>query len=187
MQHPSPQLNRDRERDSREREMLERHREEMAHREREQRERERDQLERQLERQQREQHHPVQSHTGSIPIHQPVASKVPNSIHGPNGLLSNHGASAPANPPPNSMQPGGPGGLYGQQMPPHQDNASRPYMQHAQAPPSQPMLGYNGSAPSQIPGNVAALAQGQQPILNVSHVFFSSSRRSAAFDGNFDR
>lgn len=30
------------------------------------------------------------------------------------------------------------------------------------------MLGFNGAAPTQIPGNVAALAQGQQPILNVS-------------------
>ncbi|KAL1965797.1 hypothetical protein VTN77DRAFT_5118 [Rasamsonia byssochlamydoides] len=163
MQHPSPQLNRDRERDSREREMLERQRhEEMAHREREQREREREQLERQ---QREQQHHPVQSHTGSIPIHQPVASKVPNSIHGPNGLLSNLGASAPPNQPQNTMQSaGGPGGLYGAQMQ-HGENTPRPYMQHTQGPPSQPMMGYNTSAPPQMPGNVAAL-QGQQPILN---------------------
>jgi paired amphipathic helix protein Sin3a len=148
--------------------MLERQRhEEMAHREREQRERERERD--QMERQQREQqHHPVQSHTGSIPIHQPVASKVPNSIHGPNGLLSNLGASAPPNPPQNTMQSaGGPGGLYGAQMQ-HGENTPRPYMQHTQGPPSQPMLGYNGSAPPPLPGNVAALAQGQQPILNVS-------------------
>lgn len=179
MQHPSPQsLNRERERDSREREMIERQRqEEMAHREREQREREREHIERQqqIERQQREQqHHPVQSHTGSIPIHQPVASKVPNSIHGPNGLLSNLGANAPPNPSQNTMQSsGGPGGMYGAQMQ-HGEGTPRPYMQHPQGPPGQPMLGgYNGSAP-QIPGGVAALAQGQQPILNVSVMTFLS-------------
>ncbi|KAJ9271967.1 hypothetical protein DTO212C5_2048 [Paecilomyces variotii] len=169
MQHPSPQpLNRERERDSREREMIERQRqEEMVHREREQREREREQQIQQMERQQREQqHHPVQSHTGSIPIHQPVASKVPNSIHGPNGLLSNLGANPPPNPPQSAMQSsGGPGGMYGPQIQ-HGEGTPRPYMQHPpQGPPGQPMLGYNGPAP-QIPGGVAALAQGQQPILN---------------------
>lgn len=144
--------------------MLERQRqEEMTHREREQREREREQMERHQREQQ--QHHPVQSHTGSIPIHQPVASKVPNSIHGPNGLLSNMGGNAPASQPMNTMQSGGPGGLYSS----HQENSSRPYMQHAQGPPSQQMMGYNGNTgPSQGHSNAAALAQGQQPILNVS-------------------
>lgn len=170
MQHPSPQpLNRERERDSREREMIERQRqEEMVHREREQREREREQQIQQMERQQREQqqHHPVQSHTGSIPIHQPVASKVPNSIHGPNGLLSNLGANPPPNPQSAMQSSAGPGGMYGPQIQ-HGEGTPRPYMQHPQGPPGQPMLGYNGSAP-QIPGSVAALAQGQQPILNVS-------------------
>jgi paired amphipathic helix protein Sin3a len=167
MQHPSPQLNRDRERDSREREMLERQRhEDMVHREREQREREREHMERQ-----REQQHTVQSHTGSIPIHQPVASKVQNSIHGPNGLLSSiGGAAAAANPPQGSLQSGGPAGLFGAQIPSHQDNGPRPYMQHPQAPPAQQLLGFNNATPAQIPGNVAALAQGQQPILNVSTI-----------------
>ncbi|KAH1625351.1 hypothetical protein KXX21_006781 [Aspergillus fumigatus] len=167
MQHPSPQsLNRERERDSRERELIERQRqqEEMVHREREQREREREQLERQqLERQREQQHHPVQSHTGSIPLHQPVASKVPNSIHGPNGLLSNLGSNPP-NGPQGAMQPSGaPGGLYGSQMQ-HGEGTPRTYMQHPAGPPGQPMM-FNGSG-GPIPGNVAALAQGQQPILN---------------------
>ena len=167
MQHPSPQsLNRERERDPREQELLERQRqqEEMAHREREQRERE--QLERQHLERQREQHHPVQSHTGSIPLHQPVASKVPNSIHGPNGLLSNLGGN-PSNAPQGSVQSsGGPSGIYGPQMQPG-EGTPRSYMQHPPGGAGQPMLGYNSSGP-QIPGNVAALAQGQQPILNVS-------------------
>ena len=157
MQHPSP--HRERERDSRERELIERQRqqEEMVHREREQRERE------QIERQREQQRHPVQSHTGSIPLHQPVASKVPNSIHGPNGLLSGLGGNQ-ANASQGSMQTSGaPGGMYG----PHGEDTPRSYMHHPPGGPGQHMLGYNGSGP-QVPGNAAALAQGQQPILNVS-------------------
>ena len=172
MQHPSPQLNRDHERDSREREMLERHRqEEMAREHREHREREREQVERQqLERQQREQqHHPVQSHQASIPIHQPVASKVQNSIHGPNGILSTLGGSAPPGAPQNPMQSSGPAALYAQIQ--HSEGTPRPYMQHPQGPPGQPMLGYNGSTAPSLAVGVAAAAQGQQPILNVSHWF----------------
>lgn len=170
MQHPSPQsINQERERDSRERELLERHRqEEMVHREREQREREREQIERQqLERQREQQHHPVQSHTGSIPLHQPVASKVPNTIHGPGGLLSSLGTN-PTNGPQGAMQAsgGGPGGIYGSQIP-HGEGTPRSYMQHAAGPPGQPLMAFNGTGPP-VPGNVAALAQGQQPILNVS-------------------
>ncbi|KAJ5698661.1 hypothetical protein N7462_000666 [Penicillium macrosclerotiorum] len=162
MSHASPQsLNRERERDSREREMLERQRQEgMAHREREQRERE--QMERQQMERQRGDHHPVQSHTGSIPLHQPVASKVPNSIHGPNGLLSNLGANPPNGPQGNVQSSGGPGGLFGGPQMQHGEGTPRSYMQHPGAPP---MMGYNGPG-QQIPGNVAALAQGQQPILN---------------------
>ncbi|KAI2786008.1 hypothetical protein POX_h09773 [Penicillium oxalicum] len=156
MSHASPQsMNRERERDSREREILERQRqEEMAHREREQMERQ--QMERQRE------HHPVQSHTGSIPLHQPVASKVPNSIHGPNGLLSNLATNAPNGPQPNVQGGAGPGVIFGGPPMPHGEGAPRGYMQHPGGPP---MMGYNGPG-QQIPGNVAALAQGQQPILN---------------------
>ncbi|KAJ5765740.1 hypothetical protein N7520_005299 [Penicillium odoratum] len=163
MQHASPQsLNREHERDSRERDLIERQRqEEMAHREREQRERE--QMERQQMERQRE-HHPVQSHPGSIPLHQPVASKVQNSIHGPNGLLSNLGANPNNAPQGNVQSSGGPASLFGPQMP-HGEGTPRSYMQHPGGPPM--MGGYSGAG-QQIPGNVAALAQGQQPILNAS-------------------
>ncbi|KAL4798324.1 hypothetical protein BDV19DRAFT_357595 [Aspergillus venezuelensis] len=166
MQHPSPQsINQERERDSREREIIEQQRQnEMLHREREQREREREQIERQQLERQREQHHPVQSHTGSIPLHQPMASKVSNTIHGPGGLLSGLGV-APVNGPQGAMATsGGPGGIYGSQLP-HGEGTPRSYMQHAAGPPGQPLMAFNGTAPS-VPGNVAALAQGQQPILN---------------------
>ncbi|CAL5867266.1 uncharacterized protein PFLUO_LOCUS1481 [Penicillium psychrofluorescens] len=168
MQHASPQLNRERERDSREREMMERQRqqEEHVHREREQREREqmeRQQMERQRDQQQ---HHPVQSHTGSIPLHQPVASKVPNTIHGPNGLLSNLSGAATNGPQSAGGQSsGGPSSLFGPQMQQHGEGTPRSYMQHPGGPPGNPMMGYNGAG-QQIPGSVAALAQGQQPILN---------------------
>ena len=169
MQHHSPQsINRERERDSRERELIERQRQQegMAQREREQREREREQIERQQLELQREQHHPVQSHTGALPLHQPVASKVPNSIHGPNGLLSNISGNPPSGPQSAVQSSGGPGGIYGAQMPPG-ESTPRAYLQHPPGPAGQPALGYSASGP-QIPGNVAALAQGQQPILNVS-------------------
>lgn len=172
IQHSPPQssINRDREREprDRERELLERHREEeLMQRERENRE--------QMERYHRDQqqHHPVQSHTGSIPIHQPVASKVPNSIHGPNGLLSNLGVGGASNPPQSSLQaPSAPGSLFGNQVQ-SSDGSARPYLHQVQGPPQQPVLPYNGGS-QQMPGSVAALAQGQQPILNVSHIWDQS-------------
>ncbi|KAL3478963.1 hypothetical protein BJX99DRAFT_94183 [Aspergillus californicus] len=164
MQHPSPQsLNQDRERDQREQELLDRHRQdEMVHREREQRDRE---IERQqIERQRDQQHHPVQSHTGSIPLHQPVASKVPNTIHGPGGLLSNLSTNPPNGPQGAMQASAGPGGIYGSQIQ-HGDGTPRSYMQHPAGPASQALMGFNGTGPP-IPGNAASLAQGQQPILN---------------------
>ncbi|KAL1960976.1 hypothetical protein VTO42DRAFT_4864 [Malbranchea cinnamomea] len=173
MSHSSPQstLGRERERESRDRdrEILERQREmqreeEMMQREREIRERDREQAERYHREQQ--QHHPVQSHAGSIPIHQPVASKVGNSIHGPNGLLSNMSTNA-SNNPPGGVQGSNPsGGLYGGGQVQHAEGPPRQYHPQVQGPPSQPYMGLSGSAPSQVPNSVATLSQGQQPILN---------------------
>ncbi|KAJ5899978.1 hypothetical protein N7495_004722 [Penicillium taxi] len=167
IQHPSPQpLNRDRERESREREMILEHQrqrnEEMA-RGRERRERE--QMEGQHLDRQRDQN-PVQSHTGSIPLHQPVASKIANSIHGPNGLLSNLGPNPTNGQQSNVQSSAGPASLFGAQMPQHAEDAARSYIH----PGGPPIMGYTGGP--QIPGNVAALAQGQQPILNVRRQLF---------------
>ncbi|PGH12247.1 hypothetical protein AJ79_04427 [Helicocarpus griseus UAMH5409] len=197
IQHSPPQqpsLNRERERDSRERDRerereLERHRElareeEMIHREREYRERERDRD--LMERYNREQpHHPVQSHAGPIPIHQPVASKGHNPLGGPNGLLSNLG-NASGNPPQGSIPTSNaPGSLFGGQMQ-HPDGPPRTYLHQGQ-PPQQSMLGFNGTAPPQIPGSVAALAQGQQPILNTMRgAVISSETTSLACKVNND-
>lgn len=115
---------------------------------------------------------PLQSTAGSIPIHQPVASRIAGAIHSPGGLLANHNGAA--RPPPaahlgglsGSMTAasfGGPlQGELGRQMPPggqpgvaanqHQVFAPMP---HSQAPPgaSQPApssaAGVYGGGPSQ--------------------------------------
>lgn len=111
-------------------------REEMRERERQ----EREARERHLERLSREQQQaPLQSHAGSIPLHQPVASKVQGSLQGPNGLL---GGAHSAN-------------TIGQ--------LPQPYVQHqlqAQAP-GQPYL----TQPSPASAH-QQIANGQQPILN---------------------
>lgn len=177
-------LNQDREMEARERTrrqmiMMERQRNdaELHMREQEQMNRDRELAER-THREQL-QHQPVQSHTGSIPIHQPVASKVPNTIHGPNGLLSDLGSgSAPANSMPASN---GPTGLFsaGSQQ---QESAPHPAYLHSNAPPPPPqsMPGFVGSGASPTPGH-AAIGQ-QQPILNVS--VFEIIPNSAGIDSS---
>ena len=183
-QSPPQYMNRERDlREIRERENREREREIHEHREREremqdqrnnlemrrQQEenmlRERDVREReQIERMQREQQQqrPVQSHTGSIPIHQPVATNIKNTAHGPNGLLSNGGAGVIQQgvPPPSS----GPNSLFS--MHTQAPEPPRQYMPHqpVQAPPPQQAPGFIGG-PSPMAGQ-AQLAHGQQPILN---------------------
>jgi paired amphipathic helix protein Sin3a len=127
------------------------------------RERDREREQRELDRQRDQPHHPVQSHTGGITLHQPVASKVPSTIHGPGGILSSLGA--PSGPQGPMQASNGPGGIYGPQMQ-HGEGTPRSYIQHPAGPPGQPLMAFNGAGPA-IPGNVAALAQGQQPILNV--------------------
>ncbi|ETI24167.1 hypothetical protein G647_03536 [Cladophialophora carrionii CBS 160.54] len=177
MGHPIPQhspqyLGRDREiRELREREMREhemrerersslemqqRQRDEMIMREREAQERDRlDRLH------QEQQQRPVQSHAGSIPIHQPVANKVQNSIHGPNGLLANGGAGAiPQNGPGHSVN----NGLFGGAG--QHDAQRQPQYLHQQAQPPAPQPGQTfmpGPSPMSAP---AQMAHGQQPILN---------------------
>lgn len=168
---------------------------------------------------------PHHSNAGSIPIHQPVASRISGAIHSPGGLLANHGSAAPpmplggpsgppanfggplqadpARPPqhggpsngpaqhqmfapishptnPPNAHPGAPGGpppIFGGPL--QQREVSQALQQApfggggggaggggantnnpgAQAPPNQAQGG---------PGPGGGLAQGQQPILNVS-------------------
>jgi paired amphipathic helix protein Sin3a len=173
MQHSPQYLNRDREnaerreremRDQemrereyrdRERELHHRHHEEMVQREREARDRQ-DRLHREQEQR------PVQSHAGSIPLHQPVANKGQNPIHGPNGLLSNNAAG-----PPNLPNASGPGGIFGG-PPPEQPRAQflqqPPQPIPVQAPAQQSAAAFiGGPSPMQ---QAAQLPHGQQPILN---------------------
>ncbi|KAG9245720.1 transcriptional regulatory protein-like protein SIN3 [Calycina marina] len=78
-----------------------------------QRDRDREYSERQeRERQQYGGPPPHQNNTGSIPLHQPVASRLPGAMHSPGGLLANHGAPPP--PPTVSLgAPSGPGNVFG--------------------------------------------------------------------------
>lgn len=201
--HQSPQsfMSRDRDRDMqemRDRERRERelqrqieqeHRDREA-RERHERERDRDHIERMhREQQQQQQQHPVQSHTGSIPIHQPVASKVPNSIHGPNGLLSNIGSGQASQA--SNAQAGNRGGsnIFGIPALPAGNPSRQSSFMHQPVGPPQPQPGPGfigpgpGPGPGPVPGPVpgpgpspmpgqATLGQGQQPILNVSVLEF---------------
>lgn len=105
-QHPhggsgATSYDRQREREIEDQRMEERHRaiqqhEEMARRERE-RERERDR-DREQERESNERFQSTPHHSssaGSIPIHQPVASRTTNQIHSPGGILGNYNSGAP--------------------------------------------------------------------------------------------
>jgi paired amphipathic helix protein Sin3a len=88
----------------------------MAHRDREQ-----------GDRQHREGYQPGAPHhssAGSLPIHQPVASRIPGAIHSPGGLLANHGSSAPSIP---LGAPSGPAASFG---PPLHPEPTRP-IQHS--------------------------------------------------------
>ncbi|RDW87684.1 hypothetical protein BP5796_03378 [Coleophoma crateriformis] len=114
------------------------------------------------ERQHREQQHqptpPHQNNTGSIPIHQPVASRLPGAIHSPGGLLANHGGAPPPGP---LGAPSGPGNAFGGPL--HSDRPAQ-HNQPGTAGQQQPhqMFGpnlMNHNAPSNaglgVPGATA--------------------------------
>ena len=129
-------------------------------------------------REQQEQHHsPLENHTGSIPIQQPVASRIPATLHGPNGILNHQHAGSSMAPNAPSVPlgaPSGPGNIFANGMQPARDPSPRTafIQQGQQMIPTQQMLtpiGPDGMLP-------AGLSQGaQQPILNVSSLFMSES------------
>jgi paired amphipathic helix protein Sin3a len=133
----------------------------MAKREAEQRDREHH------ERQQRE-HAALQNHSAPIQIHQPVAvAPSARTIHGPNGLLGQSGplnGPNPLAPPMGGQNAAGP--MYGNA--PAQHEQTTPRMQHAVQAPSQAQM----LMPFTGPPGTMGMGQGQQPILNVSRVFF---------------
>ncbi|KAK5663762.1 hypothetical protein OQA88_4193 [Cercophora sp. LCS_1] len=96
---------------------------------RRERERERDDA----ERQHRENFPPSAPHhssAGSLPIHQPVASRISTTIHSPGGLLANHGGPAPSIP---IGAPSGPASGYG---PPIHSESGRPAQHSGPGAPS---------------------------------------------------
>ena len=124
--------------------------EESAQRDREYKERQ------ERDRQQREQYGPApphQNNTGSIPIHQPVASRLPGAIHSPGGLLANHGGVPPSGP---LGAPSGPGNAFGGPL--HSD-LNRPVQHNPQPPTNQHQqhqgFGPNIHAHNNAPPNVA--------------------------------
>lgn len=121
---------RERERDIEEQQVRERERQHMRQQDEMQREREREREHIERERQHREQQYQSipqhQNNTGTIPIHQPVASRLPGAIHSPGGLLANHGASAQPGP---LGAPSGPGNAFGG---PLHSEGNRPLQQHNQ-------------------------------------------------------
>jgi paired amphipathic helix protein Sin3a len=136
----------------RERELEEQHRhralqqEELA-----QREREREHNERQeRERQHRDQYQPPpphQNNTASIPIHQPVASRLAGTIHSPGGLLANHGGAPSSGP---LGAPSGPGNAFGGPL--HGD-ANRSIQHNPQTASSQLQQQQQGFGPGLIHHN----------------------------------
>lgn len=152
----------------RERELDDRHRasyqhEEMARREQQEREREREQRDRERDREReggdryQQQTTPRHSSAGSIPIHQPVASRISGAIHSPGGLLAKHNGNAP---------PVGLGGAsgsvasFGGPLPQQNDQHSR-QVQH-------PVQGSAGSHHQMF----APLSQSQPPAAAASATVF---------------
>ena len=147
----------------------------LQHQQQQQREQQqREQLQReqlqQRESQQREQQSPRENHTGAIPIQQPVASRVPATLHGPNGILNDQhpGVGTAPSQPLGALGPSsGPGNVYGNGVQAQNDNSLRPFAQQvSQGLPPQQSLGFNNAASQQLPTGIGALSQGQQPILN---------------------
>ena len=128
--------------------------EELIQREREYNERQ------ERERQQRDQYGPVATHqnnTGSIPIHQPVASRLPSTIHSPGGLLAKHGGAPPSGP---LGAPSGPSNTFGGPL--HND-ANRP-VQHNPQPAVSQLQQHQGFGPGLLGHNAAP----SNPPLGVS-------------------
>ena len=108
-------------------------------------------------------------HGGTIPLQQPIASRIPATLHGPNGLLNDqHPLSASS-----TTQPAQPLGastgasnIFGNSAQTVNENTLRPFThQVTQALPPQQLLGFSNAATPQQPQN-GVLSQGQQPILN---------------------
>ena len=125
----------------------------------------------QREMQQREmvQQMPHETHTSSIPLQQPVASRIPSTLHGPNGILSSNpnGINMLASAGPMGA-PSGPGNVFANGGQTARENAARMLPMHIQqsmAP--QQLLGFGQNMQQQqMAPNGTPMPGGQQPILN---------------------
>ncbi|KAK4251783.1 hypothetical protein C7999DRAFT_10557 [Corynascus novoguineensis] len=153
---------RDRDRDLDEHRHRPHHQDEIARRERErERDRDRDRERDEADRQHREPYPPPTSASsgphhstaGSLPIHQPVASRISNSITGPGGLLANHGSSAPSLPisGPSAPAPGFGNPLHGEAGRPPQQGGGPAHTGAAQHQIFAPMA--HGPSGPNGPGN----------------------------------
>jgi paired amphipathic helix protein Sin3a len=96
---------------------------------------------------------PHHSNAGSLPIHQPVASRLPGAIHSPGGLLANHGSAPP-------MPLGAPSGASSFPGGPLQAESSRQPPQNAQNASNQMFSaigGPNSGPPTSAAGPALAL------------------------------
>ncbi|KAI1491771.1 hypothetical protein F5X96DRAFT_448834 [Biscogniauxia mediterranea] len=91
---------------------------------------------------------PHHSNTASLQIHQPVASRLPNAIHSPGGLLANHGGSG-------TIPLGAPAGPVNSFGAPLQPESNRPHPHNAQNASNQmfgALGGANSGPSSSVPG-----------------------------------
>ncbi|KAI4171456.1 MAG: hypothetical protein LQ343_004194 [Gyalolechia ehrenbergii] len=110
---------------------------------------------------------PRENHTGSIPLQQPVPSRGQGTLHGPNGILAHLNAGSGPNPPANAV--GGQANAFSGNGYPASETSPRSFLQQPiQSLPHQQLLGGFSHAVNsqQLPNGMAALSQGQQPILN---------------------
>ena len=121
--------------------------------------------ERELQRQHMDQLPSHQTQSQNVHLHQPVAVG-PRTVHGPNGLLGNPSVMNPSNPPHSHLPPhAGSGAVFGPgAVQPPQPAHPAHTVQTLQSGMLLPF------APAVQPQS-ANSAQGQQPILNVSHLF----------------
>ena len=131
---------------------------------------ERELQQREMQHREMQQQMPHETHTGSIPLQQPVASRIPSTLHGPNGILSsnpNVGINMIASAGPMGA-PSGPGNVFANGGQNAHENAARMLPMHTQQNmPPQQLLGFGPNVQQQqMAPNGTPMPGGQQPILN---------------------
>ena len=106
---------------------------------------------------------PPEAHAASIPLQQPTASRVPQGLHGPNGLLSANPSTGLGN---TLGAPSGPGNVFAANPPAH-EGVGGVYMQPGPAPQQHVSVTSGAVQPPQPMANGGpGVNGGQQPILN---------------------